>query len=356
MNLQNISFIVLLSVVSLAFVGLLIDFLHPIFWAATLAVLFHPVFTRLLRFFSQKRSLAAFLTLLLICFTVLLPAWFVASSVVSEASILYTRIETGEINPAILFDWVRANLPAVNAFFERIGVTAEEVKANLSGAAIKGSQYVGSLAIKAGQNAVRFSIMFCLMLYVLYFLLRDGDELLDQIVRALPLGDERERALFAKFAEVSRATMKGTLVIGLIQGFLGGLIFWILGIEGAVFWGTLMVILSLVPVVGASLIWIPAALIMLANGAIYKAAILVAFGVLVIGLVDNLLRPVLVGRDTRMPDYLVLLSTLGGLTVFGGSGFIIGPVIAALFLAVWVMFTEEYGGEEEGFVEHTDSS
>ena len=163
-------------------------------------------------------------------------------------------------------------------------------------------------------------------------------------MHALPLGDERERALFAKFAEVSRAAVKGTLVIGLVQGVLGGTIFWLLGVESAVFWGSLMVIMSLIPVVGASLIWGPAALIMLANGAFYKALILVAFGILIIGLVDNLLRPVLVGRDTRMPDYLVLLSTLGGLTAFGASGIVIGPVIAALFLAVWVMFTQEFNG------------
>ena len=147
--------------------------------------------------------------------------------------------------------------------------------------------------------------------------LRDGEALLEQIIHALPLGDERERELFAKFAEVSRATVKGTLLIGIVQGTLGGLMFALLGIEGAVFWGSIMVIMSLLPVVGASLVWGPAALIMAANGDYVKAGILVVFGGLVIGLIDNLLRPILVGRDTRMPDYLVLLSTLGGLSVFG---------------------------------------
>ena len=190
--------------------------------------------------------------------------------------------------------------------------------------------------------------MFFLMVYVLYFFLRDGEVLLDTLVHALPLGDDRERELFAKFAEVSRATVKGTLVIGLVQGTLGGMIFGLLGIQGAVFWGSVMVIMSLLPVVGASLVWLPAALIMAANGDYTKAGILIVFGVVVIGLVDNLLRPILVGRDTRMPDYLVLLSTLGGLTVFGASGFVIGPVIAALFLTVWVMFAKENHAAETG--------
>jgi predicted PurR-regulated permease PerM len=243
---------------------------------------------------------------------------------------------------------LQSSLPAVNTFFDSIGITSEEINRNLTSAAIKSSQFIGTLTLQAGQNAVHFGAMFFLMLYVLFYFLREGYELLDQIVHALPLGDVRERTLFNKFAEVSRATIKGTLVIGMIQGALGGMMFWFLGIEGAVFWGTIMAILSLVPIVGASLVWGPAAIIMVANAEFFKATILVAVGVLLIGLVDNLLRPILVGRDTRMPDYLVLLSTLGGLTVFGMSGFIIGPVIAALFLTLWVMFRDEFGRSDSG--------
>ena len=171
--------------------------------------------------------------------------------------------------------------------------------------------------------------------------MRDGKQLLELIVHALPLGDSRERKLFKKFAEVSRATVKGTLIIGLTQGVLGGIMFAILGIQGAVFWGVVMAILSLLPVVGTALVWMPAALVLIASGDWQKGIVLIAFGVLVIGLIDNLLRPILVGRDTKMPDYLVLLSTLGGLTVFGVSGFVIGPVIAALFQSVWTMFQQE---------------
>ena len=142
---------------------------------------------------------------------------------------------------------------------------------------------------------------------------------------------------------MARATIKGTLAVGLVQGFLGGVMFWALGIDGAVFWGVVMVLLSVLPLIGASLVWIPAAIFLLVSGAYIKAFIIVVVGVLVIGLVDNVLRPILVGRDTKMPDYLILLSTLGGLTMFGISGFVIGPIIASLFLAIWVMFQSEYG-------------
>jgi predicted PurR-regulated permease PerM len=180
------------------------------------------------------------------------------------------------------------------------------------------------------------------MLYILYFFLRDGDRLVDAVIRALPLGDRRERRLLAKFAEVSRATIKGTLIVGVVQGALGGLLFWVLGIPGPVFWGAIMTVLAVLPVVGTALVWAPAAIILLARGEIVKGVVLLAAGILVIGLVDNVLRPVLVGRDTQMPDYLVLLATLGGLGMFGMSGFVIGPVIAAFFLVVWDMFAQEH--------------
>ncbi len=344
-NLEKASFIGLLVLVTLAFFALLLDFLQPVFWAATLAVIFHPVHVQFLQVLKQRRTAASFLTLLVITVTVLIPAWFIAAAVVNEATALYARVQSGEIDLGKVINWARETLPLINSFLDSIGITPEEVTANISSAVLTSSQYIGSLAVTAGQNVVRFSIMFLLMLYVLFFFIRDGDVLLEILIVALPFGDERERALLVKFAEVSRATIKGTLVIGLIQGGLGGLIFWILGIQGAVFWGVVMVILSLLPVVGASFVWIPAALLMIASGEYVSAIVLVVFGALVIGLIDNILRPMLVGRDTRMPDYLILLSTLGGLTVFGPSGFVIGPVIAALFLTIWAMFAREHSGD-----------
>jgi predicted PurR-regulated permease PerM len=342
MNLEKASFIGLLALVTVAFFALLLDFLQPVFWAAILAVIFYPVHMRFLARLRQRRTLASFMTLLVITITVIIPTWFIAASVISEATGLYGRVQSGEIDLRRVIDWARNTLPVINSFLDSIGVTPEEIAANISSAVLTSSQYVGSLAVSAGQNVVRFSIMFLLMLYVLFFFIRDGDALLDMLIIALPFGDERERALLTKFAEVSRATIKGTLFIGLIQGALGGLIFWILGIQGAAFWGVVMVILSLLPVVGASFVWIPAALLMVASGEYLHAGVLVFFGVFVIGLIDNVLRPLLVGRDTRMPDYLILLSTLGGLTVFGPSGFVMGPIIAALFLTIWMMFAREH--------------
>jgi predicted PurR-regulated permease PerM len=176
------------------------------------------------------------------------------------------------------------------------------------------------------------------MLYLLFFLLRDSDSLLRQLRAAIPLRPDRLVALAEKFTVVIRATVKGNIVVAIVQGALGGLIFWLLGIHGPVMWAVVMAVLSLLPAVGAALVWLPVAVYLLATGSVWQGLGLIAFGVLVIGLVDNVLRPLLVGKDTRMPDYVVLISTLGGIAIFGVNGFVIGPVIAAMFIAVWGIF------------------
>ena len=179
------------------------------------------------------------------------------------------------------------------------------------------------------------------MLYVLFFLFRDGRSIGRNIRAAMPLSDEYNADLLARFAAVVRATVKGNIVIAVIQGTIGGVTFWLLGIKGALLWGTLMTFLSLLPAVGSALVWVPAAAYLIITGAALKGIALVFVGVLVIGLIDNVLRPILVGRDTRLPDYVVLVSTLGGISLFGINGFVIGPLIAALFMAAWTLFRDE---------------
>lgn len=342
--MQNAFFLGLLLLASAAFLWLLAGFWQPIFWAAAFAVFFHGVDERLERSFNGRASLAAFVTLLLILATVIIPAVLIGRALVDEAVDVYDRVQRGEFEFAIT--WVETQLPVVNDLLKEWGVEVSSLREQLSTAAVAVSQFLASQALSIGQNTLRFTLMFFLMIYLLFFFLRDGPELLELMIRVLPIGDERERFLLAKFAEVSRATLKGTIVIALIQGTLGGFIFWALGIQSAVFWGVVMAIMSLIPAVGPGLIWVPAALVLIIGGDWIKALILTAFGVLVIGLVDNLLRPVLVGRDTKMPDYLVLMSTLGGLTLFGVSGFLVGPTIAALFLAVWTIFAQEFHDAE----------
>ena len=334
-------FIGLLVVASTGFFVLLWGFWQPIFWAAVLGILFRPVETRLTALLQGRATLAALLTLILIFFTVLVPAIFLGSVVVVEAASVYERIQSGELDYGAVVRWIQGLLPQFGEWTARFGVDLDDLTQKLSSAAVTGTQFIAALALSAGQNAATFVVMFFLMLYLLFFVLRDGDKILQHLHRAIPLPDEQERRLFDKFSEVARATVKGTLLVGLVQGFLGGLIFFILGIEGAVFWGLVMVILSVIPAVGTGLVWGPAAIFLVIHGSWIEGLILVAYGVLVIGLVDNLLRPILVGRDIKMPDYLILFSTLGGLSLVGLAGFVLGPMIAAFFIATWRMYAEE---------------
>ena len=321
-TIQSAGFLFLLVVVTLAFGFLVANFVTPVFWAAVLAIVFRPVERRLFAYFGQKRpNSSAALTLILVIVLVFVPLGFVAVAV-SDA----------------MDRWV----PALVRFGARIGITPATVRSNVADAAASIGQFLATGALAFGQNAIKAAGQFGLMVYVLFFFLRDGDQLLRQIARALPLGDARERALFERFTAVTRATLKGTLVVGAVQGTLGGVFFALLGLDAPAFWGVMMTACSLIPVIGPTTIWLPTAIILLLTGAVAKGLILLALGTFVIALADNILRPILVGRETRMPDYVVLLSTLGGLTLFGLSGFVAGPAIAALFITTWDMFAREY--------------
>lgn len=342
-SLEYRFFILLLVAVSLAFGWVLLPFYGAVFWAVVLTILFMPVQRRMLKLCSQRRNLATLCTTLICLLIAVLPVIITAGLLVREGSGVYERLESGELNFEAQVDLFKDALPAaVQSQLERLGLDDwSGLRARFSGAAMQGSQFIATQAFSIGQGTFSFVLSFFVMLYLLFFLLRDGAKLLLQIRKAIPLGESKKRRLFNKFTRVVRATVKGNLVVALIQGCLGGMIFAVLGIPSAILWGVLMVLLSLLPAVGAGLVWAPVALYFLLAGATAKGLVLIAFGVLVIGLVDNVLRPILVGRDTKMPDYLVLISTLGGLVLFGLNGFVIGPLIAALFVSTWTIFTEQ---------------
>jgi predicted PurR-regulated permease PerM len=203
----------------------------------------------------------------------------------------------------------------------------------------QGSQYIAAQALSIGVNTFSFASSLFITLYLVFFLLRDGDQLSQSAWRALPLASSQKQELRSRFTAVIRATIKGSLMIAVVQGTLGEIAFLYLGIKGSLLWAILMAVASVLPVVGTALIWLPVAAYFFLNGEPWKAMQLVVYGVTVIGLIDNLLRPALVGRDARLPDYVVMITTLGGMAVFGINGFVIGPVIAAMSIAVWHMCT-----------------
>lgn len=345
-KLELRTFILFLLLVSVGFLWLLRPFFGPIFWACAVAVIFYPVQQKLLQRFNNRRNLTALLTLLLCIVIVVLPMIFIISSAVKEGAAVYQKIESGEITPGQYIERFREAFPRVEQSLDRIGIDLNKLKETATEVAMSSGKVLARQTLNIGQNAFSFLLHLCLMLYLTFFMLRDGNKLKELLVRALPLGDARERMLFSLFAEVTRATIKGNLVVAIVQGGLGGFIFWVLGIPGALLWAIFMAIASLIPAVGPALIWLPVAIYLFATGETVDALILVGFGAGVIGLVDNILRPILVGRDTRMPDYIVLLSTLGGLALFGINGFVVGPLVAALFMAFWGIFIREVNNQD----------
>jgi predicted PurR-regulated permease PerM len=340
-TLEDKTFLLLIIAISLAFAWILWPFYGAVLWGTVLAIVFAPLYRRLSRSMRQRRNLAALATVMIIVVIVILPLTLITASLVQEASGVYEKFQSGELNLARNFQQVVDVLPTwVANLLDRFGLTnLAEVQERLSAGLMKGSQFLATQALNIGQTTFELVVRLFVMLYLLFFLLRDGDKLFRIIKDAVPLRAEQQRALFSKFATVIRATVKGTIVVAVLQGALGGLIFWFLGIRAALLWAVLMAFLSLLPAVGAALVWLPVAIYFVVTGAVWQGLVLVAYGVLVIGLVDNLLRPILVGTDTKMPDYVVLISTLGGIEIFGVNGIVLGPLIAAMFTVVWDIFS-----------------
>ncbi|WP_304306171.1 AI-2E family transporter [Pseudacidovorax intermedius] len=348
-QLQRGFFLFLLAAVTVAFVWILMPFFGAVLWGVALAILFTPLYKRLLRKFGNKRRTpAALATLAIVLVIVIIPLSMIAVTLVQDVVLVTQRIRSGELNFVNYFQQIVGALPAwATNLMDRFGLgNLEAILEKLSAGAAQGSQMLASQALSIGQNTFDFLVSFFVMLYLLFFLLRDGADLSQTIREAVPLARPHTHYLLNKFTTVIRATVKGNVVVAAVQGTIGGLAFWALGVQGALLWGVVMAFLSLLPAVGAALIWAPVAIYFLATGAIVKGLVLVFVGVFVIGLVDNLLRPILVGKDTQMPDYIVLISTIGGMALFGISGFVIGPVVAALFMAAWGLFMAS--NEEDG--------
>ena len=340
-GLEDKTFLLLVAFVSLAFIWILWPFFGAVLWGIILAIVFTPMYRRLWRSMGGRRTVAALTAVLLVFLIVILPVTLVALLLLQEGFTIYEKIQSGDLNPVGYFQQVFGALPSwVTDLLDRLGLSnLSLIQERLSTGLMKGGQLLASHVLSIGQNTFDFVVNLFIVLYLVFFLLRDGHELSRRIGAAVPLGGEQQRELRTKFAGVIRATIKGTLVVAIAQGALGGLIFWYLGVYAPILWAVVMAFLSLLPAVGTALVWIPVAIYFLVTGAVWSGVILIAYGVIVIGLVDNLLRPILVGKETKIPDYVILMATLGGMAIFGINGFVIGPVIAAMFIAVWDIVT-----------------
>ena len=332
--------LLLVLVLSGLFIAVAWPFLKPLLLGALLAGLSRPLYVWVTRLVRGRKSLAAALTLLLLILLVAGPiSAFVGVVVnqalnVSEQAIPWVQQHFGAASTFDVHGWLVQRFPSLATYVPQ----QAQIMDNIGNVAKAAGAFLVAGASRMTAGTASFLLNLFVMLYAMFFFLRDGRTILEKIFYYTPLNSHDEALLLERFTSVTRATVKGTLVIGLIQGALAGFGFWVAGIDGAAFWGTIMVVLSVVPGIGAALIWVPAVVYLYITGQTLAATLLLAWCAAVVGTIDNVLRPRLVGKDAEMPDLLILVGTLGGLFLFGPVGFIIGPIVCGLFLTVWEIY------------------
>lgn len=334
---ENRTLNVLLLVISIGFLAVLLPFWGTIMWGIIIAMSFKPMYLKFLPKFKNNKNRAAMATLLIVLLIVILPVGVIIGILTKQIAHIVLQFQNGTIQLGMYLHQIFDALPSfVTEMLKHLGLDDfNAFQAKIVSLLAQGSQAIASQTISIGQNTFDFVMNVCVSMYLAFFLIRDGEPVILAIRRALPLNASHKKELAQKFSTVIRATVRGNLIVAMVQGALGGLAFWFLGIGATLVWAVLMTFASLLPAIGAALVWIPVAIYLVAVGQVWQAVALTLFGIFVIGLVDNLLRPQLVGRDTGMPDYLVLITTLGGIGIFGINGFVIGPAIAAMFIAAW---------------------
>jgi predicted PurR-regulated permease PerM len=338
-RIQQSFFFILLAGVTVAFVWLLKDFLIPVLWAVTFAVLFYPLSQWFTLKLGGRRTLGASLTLLFVLLIVLLPLYGLGTLLATQAVDTYFRLASPETTQYLT---TLEQTPFAQQTLSLIGIEEGGLRDRIIEAGRTASSWFATQVFSIGADAASIILKTFVMLYLLFVFLRNGASLGAHIMRVLPLGNAKEIHLFDRFASTTRALFRGTVIVSLIQGIVGGVLFLIAGVPNAFLWGAVMAVCALIPAVGPGIVWLPAGLILLALGDVTGAAVVLGGGLVVVSLLDNILRPILIGHDTQMPDALVLLSIFGGLATIGMSGLVVGPIIASLFLALWSLFEQEY--------------
>lgn len=339
----------MLAVVSILMVWVAWPFVGPIMWASLAAIMFQPLYRWCLRKMRGKRNLAASLALLIIFVAVLLPALWIGSIVVNEALGVVNTLRASPIDVGEWFETGFAMLPAsAQTMIEDNGWTnisfLQERLQNVLG---ESAGIIAQQAVSIGSGAFSFILSFTVGLYILFFLLRDGSRIGETILHSAPIDREIADRLAGRFLGIVRAVIKGSGVVGLIQGTLGGVMLALAGVPSPLLLGVLMAILALIPAVGTALVWAPAGIWLIVIGEVGAGVFVLGAGFIIISSVDNVLRPILVGRDTGIPDWIILVTTLGGISLAGFSGIVLGPLVAGLFLASWGILQEQRAEDEE---------
>jgi len=340
-RMRTLFFGALIVILAIAMLYLVRPFIYPIFWAAIIAILFYPIYLRLLGAIKSP-AISSLFTLICVVIVIFIPLSVLATLLVNASIDLYQTAAGDGWGARIhgVTGWLSTLpfAPYIDGLRDNWGEYASTAAENLS-------VFLFENLKNLTQNSAEFIFQLFIMFYTLFFFLKDGARILNKVMKLSPLGDEYEKMLYDKFTSVARVTLKSTFLVGGVQGLLTGLLFWIVGIKGAIIWAVLTTAIAIVPAIGAFIVWLPTGIILLVLGNIWEGVTVLVVGMLIISTIDNFLRPILVGKDTQIHTLLVLFSTLGGIFIFGISGFVIGPILAALFLAVISIYEHHYKNE-----------
>lgn len=324
---------------------ILSPFLTSILWATLLAMLFYPLFQKLQRLLKKREILSAMIMTLFVVSLIVLPFGLLLTSLSIEAVEVYHKVEEvinsgqlqaqiGKIREIPVLQWIGMRL---NQYFDLSPI-------DLQGLLLKNLQQLSTFLFnqttKIFKGLSTFLIGFFFTLLSLYYLFKDGNRLFERLKEIVPLPSKEKELLIRRFKDMVYATIYGGILIAIIQGGLGGVAFWILGLSSPVFWGTVMAFLSFIPVGGTALIWGPATILLLIQGALLKGFILLGIGVLIISMVDNLLRPAFISSRTNTHPLLLFFAVLGGIQAFGLIGLVAGPLIVTLFLTLFEIYIQ----------------
>ncbi|MBK5931161.1 AI-2E family transporter [Halochromatium salexigens] len=331
----------LVGIISLLFLTMVQQFLVAIFLAAVFAALTHPGYMTLNRWLGGRRYLASLITLLLLLTVVLIPVVILTMVFVGQA------INVGQSLTPIVADFLKEpgsfrEFLEQMPFYEALIPYEDQMTTQIASAVEGFGRLLVNKISSIALGTVQFLFLTVVFSYTLFFFLIDGDKVVRAILYYLPLEEHDERLILSKFTTVTQAMVVGTLLIGMLQGTLAGIAFAVAGVSNAVFWGTVMAVLSIIPGIGSALVWVPASILLIVQGALGAGLGLMLFCLLVVGSVDNLLRPSLVGKHTDMHELMIFFGTLGGLFTFGMAGLLIGPLIASLFITIWAIYGEAF--------------
>jgi len=340
-TIGKITVLILVVLVSLVFTIMIKGYLMTLLLAGVFAGLCQPIYRRILKGTKGKESLSSVLTLTGLMLIIIIPLGVILSLVVAQA------VQVGQaVGP-----WIQETISQPEKillgleklpFYDYVMTYKDDILSRLGELVSFISTFLVNSISQVTSSTFQAGFLFFIFLYAMFFFIKEGRLLIDKILYYLPLENEPERKLLDHFTSVTRATLKGTFLIGLIQGTLAALGFWVAGIDSVVFWGMIMTVLSIIPIIGSSIVWIPAVLILAISGKIVSAIILGIYCAVIVGTVDNILRPILVGKDTKMHELFILLGTIGGIGLFGIWGVLIGPVIAALFVTIWNLYGKTF--------------